>query len=146
IHEAVAREAGVEEWRHERASTAHNEVQGSVSVVPAESVPKISVVVVLFNIPRQAENTVYSLTTQHQRNVRDEDYEIIVVENASSAMLGEERALGLGKNVRYFRRDAPEVSPAPAVNFGVSRARARTVGLMIDGARMATPRLIEHAL
>jgi glycosyltransferase involved in cell wall biosynthesis len=108
--------------------------------------PLLSIVIVIYRIPRQAENTIFSLSTAHQRNVLEQDYEIVVVENRSSDMLGEERARRLGANVRYFERDEPGVSPAPAVNFGVSQARAPAVALMIDGARMATPRLVEHAL
>jgi glycosyltransferase involved in cell wall biosynthesis len=95
---------------------------------------------------RQAENSIYSLTPRHQWNVREADYEIVVVENNSSDNLGEERACALGRNIRYFARDERGVSPVPALNFGVSQTRGDVIGLMIDGARMVTPRVIENVL
>lgn len=110
------------------------------------SAPRVSIVVVFHRIPRQADNTLYSLSARHQQNVSQDDYEIIVVENASDAVYGEERALSHGRNVRYFRRDEPGVSPVPAVNFAFDVARAPLIGLMIDGAHMVTPRLVEHVL
>jgi hypothetical protein len=108
--------------------------------------PKLSIVVIFHRMSRQAENTLRSLTVPYQRNVQEDDYEIIVVENASDDPLGEARALALGGNVRYFYRDEPGVSPVPAVNFGFDQCRAPLFGLIIDGARLVTPRLVEHAL
>jgi hypothetical protein len=103
-------------------------------------------VVVVFRMSAQAENTIRSFCAGYQRNVAESDYEVIVVENASTDVLGEERALSLGGNVRYFLRDEPGTSPGPALDFGVSRARAARVGLVIDGARLVTPRVVEYAL
>ncbi|MEZ5436418.1 MAG: hypothetical protein R3E67_07915 [Pseudomonadales bacterium] len=45
--------------------------------------PKLSFVVVVYNMPRQAMNTLYSLSARHQRNIVESDYEIIVIENSS---------------------------------------------------------------
>ncbi|HVU02795.1 MAG TPA: hypothetical protein VHE30_13640 [Polyangiaceae bacterium] len=108
--------------------------------------PRLSFLVVVYGIPRQAENTLYSLSTRHQRNCSEAEYEIVVVENRSAALLGEERALSFGRNVRYHLRDEPGVSPVPALNFAFEQSRGEMVGLLIDGARMATPRLVEHVL
>jgi hypothetical protein len=128
---------------------------GSVMPPPAEALgsadhapkaPKVSIVLVVYDMPRQAENTVHSLSTRFQRGVRADDYEVIVVENRSGRMLGRDRAVALGGNVRYFERDDKGMSPAPALNFGIAQARAPAIGLMIDGARMVTPRLVEHVL
>jgi hypothetical protein len=109
-------------------------------------VPELSIVVVVHRMSRQAENTLFTLSAHCQRNVREDAYEILVVENASSDVLGEARATRFGDNVRYFLRDEPGTSPAPALNFGVSNARAARLGLVIDGARMVTPRVVEYAL
>lgn len=108
--------------------------------------PRLSILVVIFRIPRQADNTLYSLSIAHQRHVTEDDYEIIVVENASDQIYGEERARSHGENVRYFLRDEPGVSPVPAVNFGFEQARGKLVGLMIDGAHMVTPGVVEQVL
>lgn len=108
--------------------------------------PQLSIVVIFHRMSRQAENTLYSLSAAHQQNVAEDDYEIIAVENDSADLLGEERAVGLGKNIRYFHRTETGVSPVPAMNFGFERCGSDYVGFIIDGARMTTPRLIEHAL
>jgi glycosyltransferase involved in cell wall biosynthesis len=110
------------------------------------STPKLSIIVIIHRMSRQGENTLYSLSAAHQQNVDENDYEIVAVENASDDELGEARAIALGKNIRYFLRQEAGVSPVPALNFGFEQSRAPYVGFIIDGARMATPRLVEHAL
>jgi hypothetical protein len=142
MHEAIAREANVDEWRRD----PRQPVSASRELDSRASAPRLSIGVVAFRSPRQIENTLYSLSARHQWNVSEDDYEIIVVENRSDDMLGEERARRVGKNVRYFLREETGVSPAPALNFAVAQAKANLLGLLIDGARMATPRVIEHAL
>ena len=102
--------------------------------------------VVVHQMARQAENTLVTLAARYQRHVSEADYEIIVVENRSSDVLGEARATATGGNIRYFLRDEPGTSPAPALNFGVSQARGARIGLVIDGARMVSPRVVEYAL
>ena len=52
-----------------------------------------------------------TLSARHQWNVSEGDYEIIVVENESAEMLGEEAASAFGSNVRYFRHQEEGVSP-----------------------------------
>jgi glycosyltransferase involved in cell wall biosynthesis len=108
--------------------------------------PKISFLVVVYRMSRQAENTLLSLSSRFQQNVSEEDYEIIAVENRSDDVLGEERALAVGNNVRYFLRDEATQTPVFALNFAFEQSRAPLVCLIIDGARMVTPRLVEHAL
>jgi hypothetical protein len=108
--------------------------------------PKVSILVVIYRMSRQAENTLYSLSAKHQWNVREEDYEIVAVENRSDDVLGEERARAQGGNVRYFLRDEPTQTPVFALNFAFEQSRAPLVGLIIDGARMVTPRVVEHVL
>lgn len=106
----------------------------------------LSILVIVHNMPRQAGNTLYSLSARYQQNVAESDYEVIVVENRSANLLGEPFVTALGSNFRYFLREESGVSPAPAVNFALAQARGEFVGLVIDGARMLTPRVIEYAL
>lgn len=108
--------------------------------------PLLTVLVVIFRMARQAENTIYSLSPSHQREVSADDYEIVVVENESDDLLGATRAETLGSNVRYFLRQEAGVSPAPAVNFGRAQSRGRWLCLLVDGARMVTPRVVAYAL
>jgi len=110
------------------------------------SSPKLSVVVIVYDMPEQAMNTVYSLSTRHQRNVSEDDYEIVVIENRSSRTLEEAAVKSLGNNITYLCRDEAGVSPAAAINTGLDMSRSPFIGLLIDGARMVTPRVIEYAL
>lgn len=108
--------------------------------------PSLSIVVIVYHMARQAENTLFTLSPRYQREVDEADYEVIVVENASDWTLDEQRVQALGKNFRYFLREEQSKSPAAAINFGMSQCRARFIGLMIDGARMVTPRLVRYVL
>lgn len=108
--------------------------------------PHLSFIVVVYNMQRQAMNTLYSLSARHQRNVSEQDYEIVVVENRSVNTLSEPDVLALGNNIRYFLRDETSQSPVGAINFGFAQARGNNICLMIDGARMVTPRVAEYGL
>jgi hypothetical protein len=110
------------------------------------SSPRISFLVVIWRMSRQAENTLFSLSSKFQRNVCKEDYEIIVVENRSDDLLGEERALAAADNLRYFLRDEPSQSPVASLNFAFEASKGSLVCLIVDGARMVTPRVVENAL
>lgn len=108
--------------------------------------PLISFVLIVYKMPDQAEKTLYSLSTDYQRGVSGNDYEIIVVENSSAAVLGEERACQYGNNVRYFYREESLPSPVPAVNFGAAEARGTHISIMVDGARMLSPAVVSYTL
>lgn len=68
------------------------------------------------------------------------------MENESSQNVEASEAESIGRNIRYFRRKETSASPCRAINFGLAQCRGRTIGLMIDGARMVTPRILEYAL
>jgi len=108
--------------------------------------PKISVVVSMFNMVREAQRTLFSLSVSYQRDVHEEDYEVIVVDDGSAEPLSEELVKSFGKNFSYYYFANTSKSPAGAINFGVSKARGTFVGLMVDGARMASPGIIKYAL
>jgi hypothetical protein len=108
--------------------------------------PRLSIVLIVYNMPRQAMNTLYSLSAHYQKNISIDDYEIIVVENRSAHNLDEADIKKILPNSRYFLRDEDGVSPVHAINFGFQQCRAPMIGLMIDGARMITPRVLEYVL
>lgn len=91
-------------------------------------------------------NTLYSLSTAYQENVSVNDYEIVVVENNSANLLEADKVSALGPNFHYHLRHETGVSPASAMNFGVRQSSGDFLGLIIDGARMVTPRVIEYVL
>jgi hypothetical protein len=108
--------------------------------------PRLSIIVVVYRMSRQAMNTLYSLSTRYQRNVDARDYEIVVMENLSTDNLDPQAVQALGNNIRHFQRQETAVSPVNAINEGFREARAPFIGLIIDGARMVTPRVVEYAL
>lgn len=108
--------------------------------------PRLSVVVVVYNMQREAPRTLFSLSAAYQRRINPQDYEVIVVENGSSAPLSLTLVKGFGDNFRYFFLEDASPSPAYAINFGASRSRGEYVGIMIDGARIVSPGILYFAL
>lgn len=111
-----------------------------------EQKPVLSIIVVVYDMPRQAMNTLLSLALPYQKNVTADDYEVIVVENRSSRCLDAAAVAALGSQFHYFLRDEEGVSPVPAVNFAFAQCRGSQIGLIIDGARIVSPRVLEYAM
>ena len=107
--------------------------------------PLISVIVVFYNMQREAARTLFSLSPSYQKPAAD-NYEVIVVENGSSERLEGKEVRRLGANFRYFYFEAKTPSPAEAINFGVSKARGEMVGICIDGARILTPGILDYVI
>jgi glycosyltransferase involved in cell wall biosynthesis len=110
------------------------------------SKPLLSIIVIAYDMQRQALNTLISLSPCYQEGVSADDYEVIVVENRSKRNMDVSAIAALPGNFRYFLRDEPGVSPAAAINFGFTQAGGEFIGLMIDGARMLTPGVVRYAL
>ena len=108
--------------------------------------PRLSIVMIVYRMPDQAEKTLLSLAPTYQQGVREIDYEVIVVENHSESLLGRERATRHAGNVRYFHRQETQRTPVHAINFGAAHARGSHVAIMIDGARMLSPGVVKLAL
>jgi Glycosyl transferase family 2 len=107
--------------------------------------PDLSVVVVVYNMAREAPRTLHSLSAVYQRHIDPDDYEVIVVDNGSNPPLDRKVVEGLAGNFRLIRIDPAPRSPALAVNRGLASARGDVVGVMIDGARIVTPGLLHFA-
>ncbi len=112
----------------------------------SHGVPELSLIVVAHDMPRQAMNTLYSLSASYQRDVSASSYEVLVMENDSGNNLDPSAVTSLGENFHYYRRSEAGVSPAPAINEALGYCRGRYVGLLIDGARMVTPGVIDNVL
>lgn len=108
--------------------------------------PQLSVVLVVYDMPEQAYNTIRSLSPGHQRGVAAGQYEIVVVENGSESLLDPATVRSIAANARYVLREERGTSPAAAVNDGILRARGRWVAVMVDGARMVTPGVVQGIL
>jgi hypothetical protein len=109
------------------------------------SVPALSIVVVFFNMAREAPRTLFTLSPAYQRGVSADDYEVFAVDAGSEEPLAEELVRGFGGNFRLVRT-AASASPVAAVNYAASLARGGAIALCIDGARMLSPGIIRHML
>jgi len=108
--------------------------------------PVLSIVMVVYDMPAQAQNTLISLGTDYQHDVSMDDFEVIVVENESSNLISDEFIESLPPNVHYHRRADTRPTPAHAINYGASLAKGDYICLMIDGARMLTPGVVKNLL
>ena len=107
--------------------------------------PDVSIIVVVYNMAREAPRTLFSLSSTYQRNVVADNYEVIVVDNGSTPPFDPAALGGLTGNFRLIRIDEAPPSPVQAINRGLAEARGKLVGVMIDGARIASPGLVESA-
>ena len=110
--------------------------------------PKLSIVVCAYNMPRELPRTIRSLSPAMQRDVRSSDYEIIVVDNGSTKPFDENECRQWGTDLRVLRIAPSSALPSPvcAINAGIEQARGPLVGVMIDGARLASPGLVKYAI
>jgi glycosyltransferase involved in cell wall biosynthesis len=132
--------------RFSALSHRRNALRDQASLTPGEGKPQLSIIVIVFNMTREAPRTLHSLTPGYQRGVAAGEYEVIVVENGSTSPLAEEVVREFGTNFRYFRMLPSSPSPARAINFGASMARGSYLAVMIDGARLLTPGVVRAAL
>lgn len=107
---------------------------------------QLSIIVVFHDMRREAANTLFSLGTGYQRDIDPEAYEVIAVDNNSADPLTAEFVESFGPQFRLIRHETQSVSPVDAVNLGVAQARGDFVAIIVDGARMASPKLISHSL
>jgi glycosyltransferase involved in cell wall biosynthesis len=108
--------------------------------------PKVSVVIISYNMARELPRTIKSFSPAMQRRVGVKEYELIVVDNGSARLPAEQELKAIAPNLVLLSQPAPTVSPVPAIHRGLQVARGELVGVCIDGARMASPGLIATAL
>jgi cephalosporin hydroxylase/GT2 family glycosyltransferase len=156
-------------WRHERAGEASAD-GAAVSALPvavsrpATSTPRghprlappappsaigLSVVVVFYNMRREAVRTLQSLARSYQRGVEDLDYEVLVIDNGSDPdqRLSREFVASFGSEFRLLELDGePGASPTAALNAGIDEARGEALALMIDGAHVLTPGVLHFGM
>lgn len=114
-------------------------------------VPRLSIVVCIFNMEREARRALYSMSARYQRDVSDDDYEVIVVDNGSDVPFNGGSVEEFGPNFRYHyvadaRTSRETRTPGRAMNIGIRMARASYLSLMIDGARMLSPGVVKYGL
>jgi hypothetical protein len=105
--------------------------------------PRLSLVVASYNMQRELPRVAFSLMPPYQRGLGAGDIELIVVDNGSAVA---PQATDLPDGARLLVVDNPTPSPARAINIGLREARAELIGVLIDGARLASPGLCRLAL
>ncbi len=106
---------------------------------------RLSIVVIGFDMKRELPRTVLSLLPPYQRGVRQDEVEIIVVDNGSAEPVCRDW-FPPDADIRVVRVEGGGVSPCRAINEGARLARADHIAVVIDGARMASPGLVNTAL
>jgi len=107
---------------------------------------KLTVIVVSYNMARELPRTLRTLSPLMQRDIAAEDYEIIVVDNGSKTPPAASDYSHICPNLRIHSVANPSISPVSGINEGLAMAQGDLVGVMIDGARMASPRLLAMAV
>ena len=108
--------------------------------------PKLSLVVIGYNMARELPRTIRSLSPAMQRDIDPREYEVILIDNGSTQAFDEGELRRFLPDLIVRRFEKATVSPAPAINFGLAQARGDLVGVCIDGARMSSPGLLAKAL
>jgi hypothetical protein len=104
--------------------------------------PKLSVIIVIYDMPREAPRTILSAGIPYQKGVAATDYEVIVVDNGSTQPLHGHDRENLPASVRIV--DMPEAKPSPvfALNWAANTiATGDLLMFAIDGARIFSDRL-----
>lgn len=108
---------------------------------------KLSVVVVVYDMARELPRTLLSLSPDMQNETNADEYEIIVVDNGSIHPFDETACKAISPNIKIIYNDpCGSKSPVGAIRRGLEEARGSLIGVMIDGARMASPGLLSTAL
>jgi glycosyltransferase involved in cell wall biosynthesis len=106
----------------------------------------VSFVVIVYDMPKQAQNTVRSLLADYQEGVRQEDYEVLIIENASANTMSREFLDTLPPNFSYHLRQETQPTPIHAINYGIGLASGENICVMIDGARLLTPGIVKNTI
>ncbi|MEY2459681.1 MAG: hypothetical protein QOG30_1511 [Acidimicrobiaceae bacterium] len=105
----------------------------------------LSVVVVVHDMARELPRTLRSLSPEHQSGIDADAYEVIVVDNGSAAAVDPALVERFDGHLRIEQIDPAPPSPVHAANRGLELAEGALVGLLIDGARLASPGLLAGA-
>jgi len=143
--------SGGEVAMNELAAAARSEAAGHPPLAPPAPSPSValSVVVVFYNMRREAARTLQSLARSYQRDVQDLDYEVLVIDNGSDPdqHLSRELVSAFGPEFRLLDLDGDaQPSPTSALNGGIAASRGEALALMIDGAHVLTPGVLEFGM
>lgn len=102
-------------------------------------------VVVVYDMARELPRTLHSLSPLHQQGIGADDYEVVVVDNGSPRPV-DHIVAAAPVAARLIRLEPAPPSPARAANTGIAASSGELVGVVMDGARLASPGLIATAV
>lgn len=108
--------------------------------------PKLSVIIIFYNMRREAARTLHSLTTKYQRDIAEEDYEVIAIDSNSTEPVEKAWVEGIQGNFQYHFIPADDPTPNRALNLGAQIAKAPVLVNLIDGARILSPGILSNIL
>jgi glycosyltransferase involved in cell wall biosynthesis len=101
------------------------------------SQPRLSVIICVYNMTREAPRTILSAAYPYQKDVSPAAYEVIVVDNGSSPALRDTYKTYLPAGVAIHSMPDPRPSPVFALNWAARElARGELLLFVIDGARI----------
>lgn len=106
----------------------------------------LSIVVISYNTPRELPRTLLTLSPAYQRGIDRNEYEVIVVDNGSTNPPTAAQYEHLGMDLTVYTTESPVPSPVAAINRGLNLSIGSSVGVFIDGARIASPGLLRSAM
>jgi cephalosporin hydroxylase len=136
---------------NELAAAARSQAAGHPRLAPPapSATVALSVIVVFFNMRREAARTLHSLCRSYQRDIQDLDYEVLVIDNGSDAdqRLSGEVVASFGPEFRLLELEG-EAHPSPtrALNAGIAASRGEALALMIDGAHVLSPGVLHFGM
>lgn len=110
------------------------------------SKPIITIIINFYNNEREAPRSLYSLSTKYQLGVSESDYNVVVIDNGSSKPLKENVVKEFGSNFSYQYYQSTHPSPCEAMNAAAKAATTPYVMLIIDGAHILSPRVLDYTV
>jgi hypothetical protein len=101
--------------------------------------PDFSFIVIFHNMKREAQRTLFSLTSAFQHDCAGFSYEVIAIDNGSDEPLQAAEVESFGKQFSYHYFETKSPSPVDAINWAARRSRGRYLCISIDGARILSP-------
>ena len=135
---------------NELASAARSQAASHPPLAAASSDSvALSVVVVFYNMRREAARTLHSLSRSYQRDIQDLDYEVLVVDNGSDPdqRLRADHVAAFGPEFRLLEwTGEAHPSPTAALNAGIAASKGEGLALMIDGAHVLSPGVLHFGM
>jgi hypothetical protein len=108
---------------------------------------RLSVIICVYDMPREAPRTILSAGLPYQKDVTVSDYEVIVVENGSKRPLSPNERQTVPVGVKIVDMPDPRPSPVFALNWAARNLATGDILLFaIDGARIFSDRLYAATL